>query len=144
MKKILFYAAIAATTLATFTGCTKKSDSSPSYTMKATVGSTAFSSSSCIAGQTGTLLTVVGGIQNGATYNFPYITLSMVNYNGAGTYNIDLLNNSASYAASLTDTKPAVRGSIVITAISPITGSFSFTLSDSTKVAGGSFTCKKP
>ncbi len=89
MKKVLSIVVIAMIGLFVFTGCTKKSSSSPSYTMKATVGSTAFSVTNCLANINSTLLSVYGYGGSGTTATFPNITLQMSNYTTTGTFTID-------------------------------------------------------
>ena len=149
MKKLLTYGAIAVYGLAVMTGC-KKSDSSSSsasYTMSATIGGHAFSGAKCIAGINGAQLAIVGGL-DGTAATFPNITINVQSYTGLGTYPIQIFSttyfNTATLDSTLTQAAPAAYGSVIVTGTSPITGTFSFTCTDSTKVTNGSFSCLKP
>ncbi len=149
MKKLFIYVALLVSGAAAITGCTKKSDSStPTYSMKATVGSGAFNGSSCIAVLSGTNLSVVGGPFVNGVASYPNVSITILNYTGTGTYTIQLGSttnlNTASYYTSMTQAAPAAYGSVTVNATSPMTGTFNFTLTDSTKITNGTFTCAKP
>ncbi len=145
MKKIFTIAAIAFMGLALFSGCTK-SDSTPSYSMKASIGGASFSTSNCFAASTGTFVEIegLGGTLTAPTY--PYVTLWLLNYaKTTGTFAIDstMATNYAQIVTGATSFKIAKSGSITITSVSPnIVGTFSFTAIDGTAVTGGTFTAK--
>lgn len=147
MKKIFTIAAIALMGLALFSGCSK-SDSTPSYSMKASLGGTSFNSSNCIAATyPGTSFIEIYGMGGTLTApTFPYVALFLYNYaKTTGTFTIDstLSTNYAEIVTSATTFKLAKSGTITITSVSPnIVGTFSFTATDGTAVTGGSFTAK--
>ena len=151
-QTITLTAAIVFTLLGLF-GCKKSSDSTASYIMSASIGGTQFSASNCLESQTLTGIAITGGNGTFTTNSnptvYPFIFLSIDNFSGVGTYTINPLTTTASggiyYSANFSSTnpKPAVYGTIVITATSPnIVGNFSFTCLDSTKVTNGVFVAK--
>ena len=150
MKKILSIMAIAMIGLFVFAGCSKKS-SSPSYTMKATVGSTAFSANNCIGNINSTLLSVYGYNASGTTATFPNITIQMSNYTAIGTFTIDTTAIFSSLTfqyyptSALTDVKSSKTGTLTLTSVTStaIAGTFSFTCTDGTTVTGGTFSAKR-
>ena len=147
MKKILTIAVIAMIGLLTFAGCSKSSSGS-SNTMKATIGSTAFSSNNCIFSINAGLLGIYGYTASGATVSYPNISIGINNYTSGstGTYTISdtSTNIVAGVDSSATSAIVAQTGSIVITSSSSssISGTFNFTCTDGTKVTGGTFTAK--
>lgn len=149
MKKILVFAGIAMIALATFAGCTKKSDS-PSYFMKATLGATAYNAGNCIASTSplGTGI-VVSGLGGGSTTpTYPYVSLIISSFaNATGTFSFDSTQatNYAQYLTSTTAYKISKSGTVTITSTSAstVSGTFSFTCTDGTSVSGGSFTAKR-
>ncbi len=138
MKKIVIFSAVVMMGLAAFTGCSKKS-SSPSYSMGASVGGTAFSGNNCVATQVGTILTVQGWSGSSTSAVFPYFALYISNFTGTGTFAFDstMLSNYAEYLTSTTSIKIAKSGSIVVTSASTsaVSGTFSFTCTDGTTSA---------
>ncbi len=146
MKKIFTIAAIALMGLALFSGCSK-SDSTPSYTMKESIGGTSFSSSNCLSASYSGIFTEIYGFEgNSVTPTYPYIGLFLINYaKTTGTFTIDstMTSNFAQIVTSATTNKLAKTGTITITSVSPnIVGTFSFTVTDGTAVTGGTFTAK--
>ena len=147
MKKIFSIAAIALMGLALFSGCSKSSSSSPSYTMNASIGGSSFSSSNCLAASYSGMFTEIYGFAgNSVTPTYPYIGLFLLNYaKTTGTFSLDstMTANFAQIVTSATTNKVAKSGSITITSTSPnIVGTFSFTTTDGTAVTGGTFTAK--
>jgi hypothetical protein len=146
MKKILTFTAIIMIGLAAFTGC-KKSSSSTSYTMKATIGGTTTTFNTCVAAASGTLMTISGFNGSGTTATPPYLQVYMSNFTGVGTYNIDATTttNMGSYYINSTTAKLAQTGTITITSSSTasIAGTFNFTTTDGTVISGASFTAKR-
>lgn len=154
-NQITFFLAAVLGCLVLFSSCTKKSDSSPSYTMKATVGSSAFSASNCwaiTASSGGTSITTIYG-SNGSSGSlvYPNMALYIVNWNGnTGSFTLDSTMSTA-YAeyinsSTLTDYSLSKSGTINITAVSStsITGNFNFVGNDGKNITGGTFTAKKP
>jgi hypothetical protein len=145
MKKFLSLSAVALMGMALISSCSKSSSStSSSYSMKATVNGAAFNGTNCIATISGTTLALNGGSYTTATPTYPYFTIGIENYSGVGTY---ALNGSTSNIAGIDSSASSVLasayGTVTITSVSPnIVGTFSFTLSDSTKVTSGTFTAK--
>ena len=144
MKKIIYSTAIAIMGLATITGCTKKSDSTPTYSMKATINGVAFNGTGCYAGSGSGSLLISGGIgASSTTLSYPYIVLSVnTGYTGVGTYVFNSIANIAQVDSAAGSGAIGSYGTITITNTNPLTGTFSFTCSDSTKVTGGSFVAK--
>jgi len=144
MKKLFSIAAIVMIGALAFTSCKKSDNSSSNGSLKATAGSTSVNSNYCIATYSDSILSVFGA--NVSSSNpFPYVSLSLLSWNGtAGTYAIDGFAVGADYIPGLTTTVPAVYGTITISTVAStqISGTFSFTCSDSTKVTNGSFTAK--
>jgi hypothetical protein len=149
MKKIFTYLAIAIIGLASLASCSKKSDSTPAYSMKATIGTTAVSETSCIAIVNGSALSVTGF--TGSSTTPPYFNLTIQNFSGAGTYTLDstaivpVVTCIYYPDAIVTNTKVAKSGTITVTSSSStsVSGTFSFLCSDGTSISGGSFTAKK-
>jgi hypothetical protein len=150
MKRIMTLSAILMLGLVFFAGCSKKSDS-PSYSMKATVGSTAFNVSNCYAVTTGAILNITGNTGSSTSANPPYLGITIYNYTGTGTFTI---NSSATAPAvaitwaptsAITDMQAATSGTVTITSASSstISGTFSGTLMNGSSVSGGTFTAKK-
>jgi hypothetical protein len=149
MKKFLTFAAIAMIGLFAFSGCTKKSDS-PSYTMKATVGSTAFSVNNCYGLISGTSLSIFGYSASGTTATYPNITIVDFNYTAPGTYDVSTSGTSMVTMAYYPSSDPsaiksAQTGTLTIATVTTttITGTFSFTCTDGTVVSNGSFTARR-
>jgi hypothetical protein len=133
----------------TFGSCTKKTtNSTPANSMKATVGNTSFAAVSVAVTKNnagGTNLVDIAGVKDASN------TLSLIlsGYTGAaGTYTIDNMGTTSNEAIVETNgaTVTAAHGSIVVTSVgsSTMSGTFSFTCTDSTKVTGGTFTCPLP
>jgi hypothetical protein len=146
MKKLLTFSAIALFGMALISGCSKSSSSSPSYSMTASVSGTSYSAGNCIAVNNGTYIVIegIGGATTAPT--FPYLAISLTNYNKTtGTFNFDSsqTTNWAEYLTSSSTYKISKSGSVTITSVSPnITGTFLFTCTDGTVVSSGSFTAK--
>ena len=147
MRKILTLAAIAIMGIAVFSGCSKKS-SSPSYGMKATIGSTAYNAPYCLASSTSGVL-VIDGLGGSATAPTPpYVTIVIPSWtSAAGTFNLDstMTANYAEYILSDTVARISKTGSVIITSVTStsIAGTFSFSCTDGTAVSSGSFTAKR-
>ncbi len=147
MRKILSIAAIAMIGLFVFAGCSKKS-SSPSYSMKATIGSTAFSENTCAAILSGTTMSITG--YNGSATTPPYLSITIYNYTGAKTYTLDSTALIPPVVVSYLpdsnplDVKAATSGSVIVTSSSSstVSGTFSLKCSDGTTIANGTFTGK--
>jgi hypothetical protein len=148
MKKIITLAMALMLGVLFMTGCSKKSDS-PSYSMKATAGGTAISANNASATLAGGSLAIAGINSSGGAATPPYISMTIVNFTGTGTYNIDASGTvaSASYFpdSDLSHVKISKTGSIVVTSSSSasVSGTFSFTTTDGTSVTGGTFTAKR-
>ena len=145
MKKLLTLSAIALMGMAVISGCSKSSSSSPSYTMTATIAGKSFNGTNCIASVAGGQLVVDGGAFTTATATYPYIALSVANYTGTVTYSFcGTTLNVAGIDSSASSLPVSQYGTITVTAASStvISGTFSFTCSDSTKVTGGTFSAK--
>ena len=145
MKKNLTILAIAILGLIAFAGCSKKS-SSPSYSMKATINGVSFSAANCVAVSSGGDVVIDGysGTSSAST-SFPIISFSLTGYNKTtGTFNLDRTTNFAAIDSSISAVAFSNHGTLTITTAnsSVISGTFSFTCDDSTKVASGSFTAK--
>jgi hypothetical protein len=148
MKQKIILIAFTLLGVATFYGC-KKSSSSPSYSMKASLGATAYSAGNCIAssdGAGGLTITGLGGATTAPT--FPYVSIQIAVWsNATGTFNFDStgVNNFAQYILSDSTARTSKTGSVVVTAVSStaVTGNFTFTCTDGTVVTGGTFNAKK-
>jgi hypothetical protein len=143
MRKHIILAAIAVMSIAAFVGC-KKSSSTPGYSMKATVGTTAYSVSNCFGVKLDSSLTIEG-IAGGTTTSFPYLAVTLSTWSGnTGTFALDSFVNFGEYILSDTSAKESKSGTLTITSVSSTTiaGTFSFTCSDGTVVSGGSFNAK--
>jgi hypothetical protein len=144
MKRILTIALIAIAGVSAFCSCSKKS-SSPSYTMTASLGSSAYNAPNCIAVPTGTTMVIEGIGGTGTVATFPYVQLIIANWaTKTGTYSFDstLAGSYAQYLLNSTTIKISKSGSVVVTSASAttISGTFSFTCTDGTTVTGGTFT----
>ena len=131
------------------TGCTKKKDDAPAYTMTSKLGANSFTTSNCYATSSAGTLMVVGtnGTNTSATY--PIIQLFIPEWNGnTGNFAIDTSSAVAPYAQyviSASDYDIAVSGSINITSVTTttISGNFSFVGLGGTNYSGGNFTAKR-
>ena len=146
MSKIFALAVVIITGLAVFSGC--KKSSSTSYVMYALVNGKAFNAKNCFATAKTSGLNIYGNLSDTSSVNpaFPYIVISISNYTGAGTYYIGSSGNAGAAIDSSSNNKVlGYYGTVVIGSISPnISGSFTFTTYDSTKVINGSFTALAP
>jgi hypothetical protein len=125
------------------TGC-KKSSSAPASTnfMKAKINGQDFNGKSVGSSISGTRLTLTGSMS--ASLGYPQIVLSAGVYNGTGMYDLGLTANYGSLDSSFTTSSQIFYGNFTVTATDPnITGTFSFTCFDSTKVTEGTFSCPK-
>ena len=139
MKKILSFAAIAMFGFAAFTSCTKKS-TSPGYTMGATINGHSYSSNA-VSGKNGTILSV-WGYTSATAISYPNISIVLANYAAAGTYSLDGIFTAVTIDSSSTSAVTSSYGTVVITSTSPLKGTFSATMTDSTKITNGSFTAQ--
>jgi hypothetical protein len=148
MKKIISLSMALLLGVLFLAGCSKKSDS-PSYSMKATAGGTSISANNASATLAGTTLAIAGVNSSGGSATPPYISITIVNFTGTGTYNIDAAGTvaSASYFpdSDVSHVKISKTGSVVVTSSSSasVAGTFSFTTTDGTSVTGGTFTAKR-
>jgi hypothetical protein len=147
MKKTITLLAFVACGALTMFSCKKSDNNNNSNgSVSATINNVAFSGSKCIAvvDATDSTLSITGGSADGIGFAIPTIDLGVFNYKGIGTYAIDGVIGLASVDSTGYDTSfntKAVYGTISITATSPhVTGTFSFTTLDSTKVNSGTFT----
>ncbi len=150
MKRILTFSAIAMIGLAVFSGC--KKSSSTSYSMKATVGSTAFSVTNSYATLNGTNLAITGNSGSSTSASSaPYLTIVLSNYTAPGVYAIDTTLNvpvvDATWAADMTmaDWKYSHTGSVTITSLSSsvVVGTFNFVCADGTTINSGTFSARR-
>lgn len=152
MKRILTAIFLMIAGTAIFSGC-KKSDSSPSYKMTATLASTAFNntsfssdSSTFTAGSGSGWVCLIssGGISTTGVG----IKLYLYTYNGVGTYSLD--GSGSNYQVGTVSYDGNVSGSITITSVSStaVSGTFYFTGESNNSpittvtVSNGSFTAK--
>jgi len=148
MRKILTFSAVVMMCLVVFAGCSKKSSSStPSYTMKATVGTTSFTAANCVASNVNGLTAIIGWAGTSSTPAPPYIEIYLTGYNKTtGTFSLTgaLTANYASYYENSTTASVSTTGTLTIASASTtsIVGSFSFTTTDGTVVSNGTFTAK--
>ena len=146
MKKLFSIAAIVMIGALAFTSCKKSDNSSSNGTLTATAGTTSINSSYCAASLLGTNLGIGSVNLSSGTLAYPYITLQIGNFTTAGTYTMDGVTTGAGYivGSNASDIKTAAYGTIVVTSVSStqVSGTFSFTCTDSTKVTNGSFTAK--
>lgn len=161
MKTAIRFVLVAAILFAGFSAC-HKSSNPPPYFMTATINGSPFSVSNCVATLDSNTLGYVSVVINGANYTSgsggsvliaPYITLSISNLTGVGTYIMadtlippaDTLyytvTGQVDSANGLAHSISSRYGTITITQLSPnLVGTFSFTGTDSGKVTNGSFT----
>ena len=145
MKKILMIAAIAGVGLATFSGCSKSSSSSPSESMTAKINGANYSNSNVTATISGPSMSVSSST-GVTTITYPFVTFGVFNYTGVGTYTANSSGgmNVFGIDSSTTAALVGAYGTVVVSSASSsyISGTFSFTCSDSTKVTSGTFTAK--
>ena len=155
MNKLLLSIAVCCIALSVFSACNKVADAinkTKSLTdstgiMTATVGGVAFKSIYVKATKTGSMLSIYGS----TTFSGgPTIDLTINQYATAvmtTSFNIGDstgINGSAGYLNTGTS-ENAAHGTISITSVSPIlSGTFSFTDIDSTKITGGTFSVTAP
>lgn len=147
MRKLILIAATTIVGFGAMTSCTKKSDS-PSYSMKATVGTTAFTTSHCIATASAGSLTIVGWSGTSTVAAAPMMDIVITSWNGTtGTTNFDTTISTGyeQYVQTSTATLQARTGTVNITSVSTsaISGTFSFTATDGTSISGGTFTAQR-
>ncbi len=148
MKKLLTLPAIALLCLATTTGCKKNnsnSNAATTYSMTATAGGTAFSTSDCLESSNFTSYFFTGQATGGRS-----ITIGIASNNlTTGSYTLDSITTGhfAEYFISSGNYKMSKSGTVTITSIVAgvsIAGTFNFTCTDGTTVTGGKFTAKIP
>jgi hypothetical protein len=141
-KHLLLLSALVLCTIGLFTAC-KKSSSSPSSSFSATMNGTTISGVSQF-NLSDTLFALIGAKSlSGTSPSYPYFSFNINNFKGKGTYNLDsTLNVSLAVDSTTTNIIYGVYGSVVITASSSssVSGTFSFTCADSTKITSGAFT----
>ena len=149
MRKIQLTAVIALTGLSVLSGCSKKS-SSPTYSMKATIGNSSFNESAHILADT-TLggLIITGAAGSTTTAANPQIVITIVNWNGSvGTTTFDS-TTATGFEEYISNSSPtpstSKTGTVTITSVtsSRIAGNFSFTCDDGTVVTNGTFTAPR-
>ena len=147
--RFIVLAALAAATVIGAASCSKSSSSSASpYTMTATKGGTTatFSGSSSVYAVISGPLLEVEGITTGGGDTTGYI-FQLGNYTGAGTYALDGTVNVGEYLTKTPSSASvlfAAHGTFTVGSVSTtsITGTFSFSATDSSKVTNGTFTAK--
>jgi hypothetical protein len=148
MRKIQTIAAMALLGLSALTACSKKS-SSPTYVMKATVGSTSFNESShVLAIASGGGLIITGSAGTVTTSAPPQITIAIVSWSGStGTTTFDstAATGYEEYLPNSSTVSESKTGTVTITSVSStaVSGTFSFTATDGTVVSNGSFTAQR-
>ena len=75
---------------------------------------------------------------------YPFVEIVLSNYSSTGTYTLDGVTNNMVIDSSTTQAVGCLYGSVVITSTSPLAGTFTATMTDSTKVTGGTFSTKAP
>ena len=116
--------------------------------MTATLGSTSFNGNNCVFGISGGALSIWGFTGSGVTPVLPYIELSILNYTAGATGTYTISDTSVNVIAAIDSAgaggAAAAYGTITITSASAsaVSGTFSFTTDDSTKVSNGKFTAK--
>ena len=150
MKKLLTVALSAVIGATALTSCSKKSDSSPSYSMKTTIGKTSFSGTNCYAILAGGALSISGWNGTSTVAVAPYLSLTIMSWNGGtGATSVDSTMTAGAISwmpdASSVTGLYARSGTITISSVSSsaISGSFSGTMSDGSQVTGGTFTAKR-
>ena len=148
-NSIFGIAGIVAAAIIGTASCSKSSSSSSSpYTMTATKAgttSTFSGTSTVIAVVSGPLLEVEGlNTAGGDTTGYIF---QLGNYTGVGTYNLDDSVNVGEYltkSATSSTVLMAAHGTFTVSSVNTttMTGTFSFTGTDSTKVTNGTFTAK--
>jgi len=118
-------------------GC-HKGDNSPAYIMKARINDSVFTGNNCYAATNDS-----GKLSIATTTRLPYIFLTVnKGYAGVGTYTFDGVINFSQIDSVSGWGYISAYGTLSITSTNPLTGTFSFTCQDSTKVTEGSFVAK--
>ena len=148
MKKISTLVAVAAIGISALTGCKKSDSSSSSYNMKATVGTTAFNTSNCIATYSSGILQITAWTGSSSSATFPIMQIDVIGWNqatGTTTFDSTATTGIEEYLPTSSSAFIDRSGTLHITAVSAtsISGTFSFTGTDGTAVTGGSFTAKR-
>lgn len=147
-KNITYFLATLLSVVFLFASCTKKDDS-PSYFMKATVGSTAFNGSYCFAISSGSAITISGYNGTRTSTSYPMMAITIPSWDGkTGTITIGEVTSGTTYAQyfnSMTDYKTSTTGTLKITAVSTtnITGSYDFKATDGTTISAGTFSAQR-
>jgi hypothetical protein len=154
MRQFTLIAVFSLFSISMFTGCFPTASSvAPSYGMTATIGSTHLNATVVNAYSTMNILAITGSSVNGSAAGRPQINITVPNWNGAagtftlmpgmgGTFNgpfAEYIPTDSSYALL------SQHGTVVVNSVSTstITGTFSFTCTDSTAVTAGSFIAKR-
>lgn len=151
MRKTITLLAIAACGVVTMFSCKKKDNSGTAATgsMTATINGASFSGNKCVATiENDSMLAITGGPADGIGFGYPMLVVTSSHYHGVGTYTstsfydqAGIIDSAAANDSTVDMSKYSVTATLNITATTPnITGTFSFTTLDSTKVTNGSFT----
>ncbi len=148
MRKAQLIVTIALMGIFLITGCRTSSSSSPSYSMRATIGTASMDGTICTAAVAGTALGIGGVTVTGGTGGPPEINLTIANWGGsAGVFSIGTVSSGsfAEYVVSASSTLVSQSGSITISSVSTttITGTFNFTCTDGTVISAGTFSAKR-
>ena len=146
MKKLISLAITASALIFLSTGCSPSSSSSVTpaspYFMKATINGATFNGQYALT-DTSSILRDLNGYLS-STAPLPVINIGITS-TAVGTYAIDGFNATAAIDSSASIMPGAAYGTITISAITTtsVTGTFSFTCTDSTRVTNGSFAAKR-
>jgi hypothetical protein len=140
-------AVVAATFAVCLAGCVKPDNSAQNIKMTAKINDSSFFGANCYYLISGDITSIYGysGASSTTTY-YPEFILEFSSPIKAGnTYSIDGIAVKAFLDSDVNTTDPALSGSVGISSVSAtqISGTFSFTCTDSTVVSGGTFTAKK-
>ncbi len=152
MRQLKLLAVFALLGFTFLSACSSPSSSpaSPTYSMKATIGSTTMNATSCIAALVGTNLGITGSTVTGSVGGPPQINISIYGWSGAaGTTSLIAPGSTGAFAEYVPTvgalTSVSQSGSVTISAVSSttISGTFNFTCSDGKVITAGTFTAKR-
>ena len=142
MKRAFLFIGILSIVAAT--GCKKTNDAPPGYFMSAKIDTATFDVGVCTAAIGNSSFAMLAS--NGSAYGsslYPQIAINVYSgYTGPGKYVLDSNSYYAKAVRSSVSFAPVAYGTVNITVAKPLTGTFSFTCRDSTKVTNGSFSAK--
>ncbi|MCW3122133.1 MAG: hypothetical protein JWQ38_1625 [Flavipsychrobacter sp.] len=146
MKKMSALLVVVMAFLLIFSGC-KKKETKPSYYIRATVGTTDYDVSECIALSSGNT-TIIKGANATATSTYSYIGLSLQKTSLLPGDTIRFVKSPASFAnVYYTSGSSSVShtGTVIITEMTgnSLSGTFIFTCTDGTTVTGGIFNAER-